>query len=147
MEQTQVDKLLADGLKELDRGNTKGALANLEEAVQMDRDPKILSNLAYCLAKEKGEFDLAISLCREAILDDSTSAVHYLNLGRVYLLCGKKKEAIRTFLDGQLHEDNRKIREELNRIGWRKLPVIQSLPREHVMNRTFGILLNRLKIR
>jgi Flp pilus assembly protein TadD len=147
MEQMRIDKLLADGLKELDKGNTKGALAILEEAVQMDREAMILSNLGYCLAKEKGEFDLAISLCREAIADDSASAVHYLNLGRVYLLCGKKKEAIRTFLDGQLYEDNRYLRAELDRIGWRKLPVIQALPREHVLNRMFGILLNRLKIR
>ncbi|MEI8354955.1 MAG: tetratricopeptide repeat protein [Deltaproteobacteria bacterium] len=147
MEQTRVDKLLADGLKELDRGNTRGALGKLEEAARMERRPKILSNLAYCRAKENRDFDAAISLCREAISDESTSSLHYLNLGRVYLLCGKKKEAIRTFLDGQRHENNSQIREELIGIGWRKPPVIHSLPREHLLNRVIGLLLSRLKIR
>src|SRR6266545_1705018 len=100
----KADKLLTDGMRELDRGNARGALSYFEEAVRLVRSPEILSNLAYCLAKEKGEFDTAVSLCNEAIEDDSANIIHYLNLGRVYLLSGKKTEAIRVFRNGLLYE-------------------------------------------
>jgi tetratricopeptide (TPR) repeat protein len=111
------------------------------------RSPEILSNLAYCLAKEEDEFDTAVSLCNEAIETDSANVIHYLNLGRVYLLSGKKAEAIRVFRDGLLYEDNKKIKDELKKLGWRKLPIISFLPREHFLNRCFGSLLHRSRLR
>jgi len=143
----EAGKLLTDGLRELDKGNARGALSHFEEAVRLVRSPEILSNLAYCLAKEKGEFDTAVSLCSEAIEDDSANVIHYLNLGRVYLLSGEKAEAIRVFRNGLLYEDNKKIKDELMKLGWRKIPVIHFLPREHFLNRCFGTLLRRCSLR
>jgi tetratricopeptide (TPR) repeat protein len=143
----EAGKFLTDGLRELDRGNARTALSYFEEAVQLVRSPEILSNLAYCLAKEKGEFETAVSLCNEAIEDDSANVIHYLNLGRVYLLNGKKAEAIRAFRNGLLYEDNKKIKDELKKLGWRKPPVISFLPREHFLNRCFGSLLHRRRLR
>ena len=70
--------------------------------------------------------------------------MHYLNLGRVYLTVGDKYAAIKAFRNGLLHEKNQLIAEELNRIGWRDLPVFTDLPREHPLNRYLGKLLKKL---
>jgi Flp pilus assembly protein TadD len=147
MTYAEAGKLLTDGLRELDRGSVRGALAHFEKAVLLERSPEILSHLAYCLAKERGEFDTAVSLCNEALEDDSSNVIHYFNLGRVYLLSGKKADAIRVFRNGLLYEDNKKIKEELKKLGWRKAPIIQFLPREHFLNRCFGALLHRGRLR
>jgi tetratricopeptide (TPR) repeat protein len=143
----KAEKLLNDGRRDLDRGNTREALAQFEEAARLVRSPEILSNLAYCLAKEKGDYVIAVSLCREAMLNDSGNAAHYLNLGRVFLLAGDKRESIRVFRNGLLYEDNKHIKEELKKLGWRKIPVIHFLPREHFLNRCLGALLHRSRPR
>ncbi len=143
----KAEKLLSDGIKELDRGNTRLALTHFEEAAELEDAPVICSYLAFCLAKERREFEKAILLCREAIRDDSANSLHYLNLGRVHLLCGDKKEAIRVFRDGLLRGENRQIKAELSRLGWRKVPVIPCLRREHFLNRYLGVFLTRCKIR
>jgi Flp pilus assembly protein TadD len=140
MESVQAEKLLADGIAELNTGNARSALGFLTAAAELDDSPLVRSYLGYCLAKEKGDFPRAVSLCREAILDDSGNSEHYLNLGRIYVLRGDKKEAMRTFRDGLLQEDNRSINEELKGFGRRKPPLFQSLPREHILNRFLGML-------
>jgi Flp pilus assembly protein TadD len=147
MEIAQAEKLLADGITELGRGNTRSALGLFSAAAELDDSPLPRSYLGYCLAKEKGDFPGAVSLCREAILYDSGNSEHYLNLGRIYLLRGDKKEALRTFRDGLLQEDNRTINEELKSFGRRKPPLIQCLPREHVLNRFLGILAGKCGLR
>jgi hypothetical protein len=54
------------------------------------------------------------------------------------LAADRKKEAIRAFRDGMLYDKNPRIREELERLGLRDLPVIPSLGRAHWLNRLLG---------
>ncbi|RQW85623.1 MAG: hypothetical protein EHM79_11330 [Geobacter sp.] len=143
----QFQQLLQHGITALSAGNTALALKHFEEAAELDETPELISNLAYCLAKENQDFEQAISLCRSAFRDESWNSIHYLNLGRIYLLAGRRNNAIRTFRDGLLHENNPRIKEELSRLGSRKYPVIASLPREHPFNHMLGKLFTRLKLR
>lgn len=142
-----VAQLLNEGLEALEAGNSHVALQQFEAAAVLDEDPKILSYLAFCIAKERRDFRKATALCREAIEEDPGSSIHYLLLGRIQLLNDRKQDAIRTFRNGLLREKNRSIKEELNQLGVRKYPVISSLPREHLVNRFLGKLLTRLRIR
>jgi len=139
--------LFHEGMNALDAGRTHVALDCFEEASKLEDSPDIMSYLAFCLAKERKEFHRAVSLCRSAVSEDPGSSVHYLNLGRILLLDGRKREAIRVFRDGLLHENNPSIREELNKLGTRKYPVISSLPRNHRVNRVLGKLFARLGLR
>ncbi len=147
MEIARAEKLLAEGIKELGMGNTHSAFDLFSAAAELDDSPLVRSYLGYCLAKVKGDFSSAVSLCRDAILHDSGNSEHYLNLGRIYMLRGDKKEAMRIFRDGLLQGDNRSIIEELKTLGRRKPPLIQSLPREHVLNRFLGILAGKCGLR
>jgi tetratricopeptide (TPR) repeat protein len=146
-EERNTEQLFKEGLAALDRGATDVALERFEAASEVDESPEILSYLAYCLAREQRDFSRAVGLCREAIDEDPGRSLHYLNLGRIYLLDGSKNEAIRTFRDGLLREYNRGIVEELRKLGIRKYPVISSLPREHPLNRVLGKVLKRMKMR
>jgi tetratricopeptide (TPR) repeat protein len=139
--------LLRDGIDALNEGNSHIALQHFEAAAVLDDDPKILSYLAFCTAKERNDFHKAIALCREAIEEDPGNSGHYLILGRIHLLNNCKQDAIRVFRDGLLREKNRSIRDELRQLGIRKYPVIPSLPRDHLVNRFLGKLLSRLRIR
>ncbi len=147
MENTRAQKLFTDGMSELESGNVGSALGLLSEAAELDDSPKVRSHLGYCLAREKGDFFRGVSMCREAILEDSGNSSHYLNLGRIHLLRGDKREALRVFRDGLLQEDNRSIKEELRTFGQRKPPVIGSLPREHFLNRFLGIIASKCGLR
>jgi hypothetical protein len=89
----------------------------------------------------------ADALCREAIDEEPWYSAHYLNLGRIRLLEGRREEAIRIFRDGLLREGNPRIKAELERLGIRKYPVISSLPREHFLNKYLGKFLNFMKMR
>ncbi len=143
----QFQQLVKDGIAALSSGNTSLALKQFEEALELEESPELFSHLAYCLAKENQDFPQAITLGRSALRDEPWNSTHYLNLGRTYLLSGRRQDAIRTFRDGLLHENNPRIQEELARLGTRKYPVIASLPREHPFNKFFGKVFTRLKLR
>jgi len=143
----QFQKLLKDGIAAVRAGNTSQALKLLEQAAELDESPELISHLAYCLAKAKHDFTTATSLARSALRDEPWNSTHYLNLGKIYLLAGRRKDAIQVFRDGLLHEHNPRIKEELTQLGTRKYPVIATLPREHLFNRMLGKIFTRLKLR
>jgi len=76
------------GVEALDQDNTLSALFYFEKALDIEDSPIISSYFAFCIAKERGQLSKAISLCEEAIKKDPESSIHYLNLGRIYLLSG-----------------------------------------------------------
>lgn len=144
---TESDELFTQGLKALARGDTLSALSFFERAVQREDRPTFSSFLALCLAKERGQFQLAVTLCEKAKAREPHNTVHYLNLGRIYLIAGKKDDAIRTFREGLGYEQNKEIVDELERLGTRKPPLISSLKRNNPVNKYLGIILKRLGLR
>lgn len=142
-----ADQLVNEGIAALKRGNTRHALEQLEQAAEHDDRPALLSSLAICIAAERNDFPTAVALCRRALAEEPGNSLHYLNLGKIHLLDGRKQDAIRVFRDGLLHQANPLIREELQRLGTRRYPVIASLPREHKLNIFLGKLFTKLKLR
>ncbi|MEW6002307.1 MAG: tetratricopeptide repeat protein [Nitrospirota bacterium] len=142
-----AEQIFSDGVKALIQGDTLSALVYFEKAIQIENSPINCSYLAYCVARERGQFQKAISLGEDAIRREPRNSIHYLNLGRVYLLADRKAEAIDIFRSGLGQEGNQMIIDELNRLGTRKPPVIPFLKRSNTINKYLGIILKKLGLR
>jgi Flp pilus assembly protein TadD len=140
-------KLIERGVAAAERGNTLDALFHLESAAHSGSTPRLASYLGYCLAKERREFKQGADLCLDALKEEPAQAVHYLNLGRVYLVAGQKAAAIRALRKGVKFGKSRAIIELLLKLGIRKPPVVASLPRSHPVNKHLGLLFKRLGMR
>ncbi len=147
MPNSEAEQFFADGLNALAGGNTLSALALFEKAVEREDSPAYYSYLALCIAKERGQFQFAVTLCEKAKAREQQNPVHYLNLGKIYLIAGKKAEAIRTFREGLGYEKIPEIVRELERLGIRKPPVIPFLGRNNRVNKFLGLTLKRLGLR
>lgn len=133
--------------KALDRGETLVAMMHLEKVVQLRPLPAAQSALAYCVARERRQYQKAFALCREALEAEPAEPRHYYHLGRIHLLANQKAKAIAAFRRGLKLRRYQPIIDELRRLGVRKPPVFASLPREHFLNRAFGRLLTRMGTR
>ena len=143
----EEQEMFRRGVEAVDEGDTSHGLLCLEELFEKEPDPFVASYYAVCLAKERGEVKRAFELCDEARNDDPGNPVHYLNLGRVYLAAGMKREAIKVFRDGLLYRKYPLISRELDRLGWRKPPVFPALRRENLLNRILGRVFCKLSLR
>ena len=147
MPERTEEEIFATGAEAVNKGDTVFGLACFSRLITSQQSPIIRSYYAVCLAKERDEQQKALTLCIEAIEEEPWNSMHYLNLGKVYLASGDKHAAIKAFRNGLLHGKNQLIAEELNRIGWRDLPVFTDLPREHLLNKYFGKLLKKLGLK
>ena len=148
----------------IDFGQTLEGLIALESAPSLQEIPVVRSYLAYCMAKERGQYREAIRLCEKSMAAEPHNAAHYLNLGRVYLLTKQKSKALATFRKGlskdattgssaaeesaeRQAKQQALILAELRKMGIRKQAPFPSLPRDHVLNRHVGRLMARLGLR
>ena len=88
--------------QELDQNNVLAALACLERALSIWDDPLWHSRLGFCIAKQRGQLTKAFELCRSAIEHDPDNPLHYLYLGKVYLVAGNTFEALQAFRQGMI---------------------------------------------
>jgi tetratricopeptide (TPR) repeat protein len=123
------------------------ALNCFEQAREMEKDPLYLSSRALCVAKARRSFKEAVYLCREALDKEPANPVHYLNMGKIYLVAGQKKRALKSFQEGLKHSENNEIIEEIGKLGFRKAPLFKFLDRKHPLNKYSGILLSMIGIR
>lgn len=133
--------------QELDRNNILAALASLERALSIWDDPLWHSRLGFCIAKERGQLTQAFELCRTALEHDPGNPLHFLYLGKVYLVAGNTYEALQALRQGMIHGGSPEIERELDAIGTRKSPVIASLTRGNLLNKYLGIIFGRLGLR
>lgn len=139
-----LNTLLRKGDQALQNGDTLVALVQFEAAHAVAPLPGVKSKLAYCLAKERKRYQQAMTLCREALAEEPGNPEHYYQLGRIYLVAGQKRQAMKSFRKGLKFKRHQPIIDELNRLGTRKEPLFTSLPRDHFLNRNAGKLLARL---
>lgn len=90
-----INELIEKGKRAIKTGDTLQALVCFEKAFQIENSPEICSYYAFCLAKERGKIQGAIELCKDALDKEPSNTVHYLNLGRIYLVMNNKPEAIK----------------------------------------------------
>jgi tetratricopeptide (TPR) repeat protein len=147
MEVSHVEDLFAKGVNALENDHIYLALSCFEQAAYLDRTPLGCSYLAYCLAKVRAQYPDAISLCKEALEADPANPLHYLHLGRIYVMAGQRNKAMGILRQGLQCEDNSALLRELTVLGERKDPLFPSLPRSHPLNKYLGIALTKLGAR
>jgi len=144
---TKATDLIRKGISALNEGSALLAMIHFEDALKLEDSPTARSYLAFCLAKEQHQVGRAASLCLSAMQEEPHKSLHYLNLGRIYLLAGEKTRAIKTFRKGMKLERNRQIIEELKKLGLRQPPVMKTLHRDNPLNKCLGILFHKLGMR
>jgi tetratricopeptide (TPR) repeat protein len=143
----EAERLLVKAIEVFTMGNIPSALYHFEKAFNIENSPLISSYYAFCIAKERGQFSKAISLCSEAIEKEPQNTLLYLNLGRIYHLLKRKGDAVKIFREGLKFEVNQQIIDELTRLGIRKHPVIPFLKRSNPLNKYLGIIFRKLRLR
>ena len=147
MADVKPEVLFSKGHDALARGEWTSALACFEKAAGLLNIPIHNSFLALCIARERGQTNKAVALCRETLEAEPHNPVLYLNLGKIYLMQGKTEEAIEVFRRGLSQGANEQIIVELGRIGTRRPPPLAFLSRDNPLNKYLGIILNRLGLR
>lgn len=132
------ENLLQRGISAAERGQYNEALIVFKQAVKHGESPTLKCYRAYCHARNGGRLVSAAYTCQEAIEQETHNSTHYLLLGRILLLGGKRWKAIQTFKRGLKFSSNPLIMNELNRLGRRRPPVIGALDRDHPLNRVLG---------
>lgn len=147
MSSQEFAQLVKKGITASNQGNTLDALFHFENAGRLGSTPSLNSYMGYCLARERQEFKQGIALCRQALANEPEQAVHYLNLGRVFLETGKQQLAVEAFRHGLKRERHHLIVEELKKLSTMKPPVVPFLSHTHPVNKYLGQLLNHLRLR
>jgi tetratricopeptide (TPR) repeat protein len=141
--QDQADEVQAAeqfrlGSEALNAKQYPAAYRYLHAALELERSPDHLSQYALALAHEKGEIQTSIRLCQEAIKAEPKNAEHFLRLGTIYLISGRRKEAIRTFHLGLRVGKHPAITKWLQILGHRAQPVLPFLSRTNPINKYLG---------
>lgn len=139
--------LFAKGVDALQNDHIYLALSCFEQAAYLDKTPLCCSYLAYCLAKVRGQYPEAVSLCQDAVKAEPANPLHYLHLGRIYEMAGQRRKALAILRQGLRCEDTSAVLRELTLLGERKPPLFRGLSRSHPLNKYLGITLNRLGLR
>ncbi|HET6421020.1 MAG TPA: tetratricopeptide repeat protein [Geobacteraceae bacterium] len=147
MPNTQAAEIYEKGLQALSNGHEYLALVCFEQAANMEKTPLHCSYLAFCLAKARGQYREATTLCAEALGNDPANSVHYVNLGRIYILAGQREKALETLREGLQYQRTDEILRELEILGMRGRPVFSYLKRENPLNKYCGLLLKKLGYR
>ncbi len=147
MPNSQAAEIYEKGLQALSNGHDYLALVCFEQATNMEKNPLYCSYLALCLAKARNRFEDAITICGEALEKDSANSIHYLNLGRIYILAGQREKALETLRHGLLYQKTDEILRELEMLGMRKRPVFPFLRRGNPLNKYCGLLLKKVGYR
>jgi len=143
----ETKDMIKRGIDAAERGNMVEAIHLLENAAKDAKTPMVKSYLAYCLAREHRQLKQAASMCHEAMQLEPNNPVHYLNLGRIYILADQKYRAIQTFRKGLKLGRNARIVAELKNLGLRKPSVFPALSRDNPLNKYLGILSSKLGVR
>jgi Tfp pilus assembly protein PilF len=123
----------------IQRGDYKSAASLLNEALKIaPENPLYISHLGLC-AGMLGNQILGEKSCRKAILMAPATPILFVNLGRILLEQGKRKEAREQFMHAyKLDNTNAPAALELSRMGVRKRPVISFLKRDNPLNIMLG---------
>jgi len=132
------EELFKLGTEALDARDYAAAYRFLRAALGKVRSANHLSQYAVALARHTGEIQTGITLCQEAVRKEPKNPEHFLRLGTVYLVAGRKKEAIRIFRLGLRVGGHPSIARWLQLLGDRKKPLIPFLSRTNPLNKYLG---------
>jgi tetratricopeptide (TPR) repeat protein len=118
--------------------NYPAARRYLERALHEERSPEHLSQYALALAHHTGNTRAAIALCQEALKRDPKNQEHFLRLGTVYLIAGRRRDAVKLFHLGLRLGRHAALARMLQVMGHRQKPVLPFLARSNPLNKYLG---------
>ena len=143
-----LNRIKSTGIRLVNEGRGRDAAQVLDAYCKQHPDDghaRSYLGLAFAMS-QKGK--IGLKMCREVADSHPFDAEIHHNLGRVYLLAGRRRMAWETFvLASRLDADNPMIQEDLSKMGKRRPPVIPSLPRSHPVNVLAGRLLRLFGMR
>jgi tetratricopeptide (TPR) repeat protein len=116
------DEFFEMGMEALHEKRYADAVHYLQLAVDGQRSPEYLSQLALAVAHEKHDIKAAVALCQEAIRMDPRNPELFLRLGIVYLIADNRRDAIRIFRLGLRVGKSPAINRWLQILGHRQPP-------------------------
>lgn len=131
-----------EGLSFLRGGDAHKALPHLRTALNCEPDnPFYISYMGLAIAASEQKWAEAEKLCHSAMRMNRRQGQLYLNLAEVYVAASRKNDAAYVLTRG-LHYAPHDVRLKmaLDRLAIRRPPVLQFLPRQHVINRSLGII-------
>lgn len=142
---------LKEALVKLRGGRRKEAYGILLHASEIYPDhPIILSYCGWLQAVVDKEYKSGLADCRKAFVLFKTSDPQtaervyphlYLNLGRTFLVTGRKKDAVENFQKGLKYDrSNAELKKEMKLLGTRKKPPLPFLSRSNLFNIIIGKL-------
>ena len=149
-----ADDFFQKGLAALESKHYQTAIKMIQAAIEQDRvdgankgtSMRHLSFLGLALVLANGRSEEGLKLCEQATKRDFFDADIFCNLGIAYMRSRQKGPAFEAFRKGlALQPRHRRIQEELARVERRESRVFRSLPRNHFLNKTFGILRYKLR--
>ncbi len=117
----------------------EAALALHHAASLAPENARIRSLLGLSIAHHEKDFQRARSLCESATKQEFFNPDLYLHLAKVYLVFGRRAEAMRYLRRGQMIDPGHAIiAASMAELGRRQMAVIPFLPRKHPINRALG---------
>ncbi len=140
------DQFMA-GVRMLYACRYQDALTHFQEAVVLEPQARgYLSYLGLATAHAQRKYSDAEQLCRRAIESEYHRPEHYYNLGEVYVLAGRKSDAIKAFNQAlSWNPSYDAAHDALRKLGVRRAPVVPILPRSHPLNVFLGRTFRRGK--
>ena len=135
LDQAELFRLGSEALVAKDYAKAHGYL---QAALEMERSADHLSQYALALAYHTGKTQKAIALGQEAVKKEPKNPEHFLRLGNLYLMAGRKKEAIRIFNLGLRVGKHPVITRTLQALGQREKPMLPFLSRTNPLNKYLG---------
>jgi tetratricopeptide (TPR) repeat protein len=140
---------LAEGMELYAAGEVEQAFERFRQGHEADPgNAKLRSYYGLCLGLVERDFQQSAELCRSAARQEFFNPSLYLNLGRLHLTFGFKSEGVRYLQRGKMIDPgNVEIEHELAELGRRDPPIIQFLPRRHILNRWLGLVRHHMSQR
>lgn len=142
MEANDREHLFEQAMVDYRKGRLRLAEHGLRRLVDKlgSRDPSHLSLYGLVLA-HRTRAPQSVRYCEEAVEKNGRRAsVLYLHLARALTACGRKRDAVDALNRGLLlHERDRRLRKELQRLVPRRPPSFPSLGRRHPVNKYLGL--------
>ena len=146
-EKITAREVLEKGIALLNDGKTEEAISCFETMVAEEYSPPLaMSCLGLAMARAGKDLASAEQYSIKAIEKKPYTGEYYRSLAEVYLIGGKRKEAIECIDRGLKYDsDNKGLFEEMKKYGIRRKPALPFLPRSSFLNKNIGILLSKLK--
>jgi len=137
-----IKELVEEGISLLKEGANVDAVFHFERLIQNHgKHSSVLSFLGLATARAGGNMKDAEEYCTQALRRQKFITIYYQNLAEVYLIGGKKAEAVKVLrMALQVDRDSREILHQLRELGIRKKVPVSFLSRSNPINRYLGIL-------